>query len=147
MCLWLHYQKGFFLLLFLWYIYFSFLVLFCVFKYHAIPSLNFNLSCFSSSESIANFDDFYGLFRDYHCGLLGYQSTKKARVMTSQGDPQPHSFFRPALFSRDATASKNAEPSGGAVLHSTYSSSFFAGNNKTAALSDSQKGKNSLAVH
>lgn len=78
---------------------------------------------------------------DYHCVLLGYQPRKKHRVMTSQGALQPHSFFRPVLFSRDATASKNAELSGGAILHSsTHSSSFFAGNKKTASHSDPQKG-------
>lgn len=143
--------KRFFSVLYFWLLYFAFLVFFCVFKYHAIQVLILTIMFFfigiHCKFQWGTMPFFYGFFRDYHCGLLGYLSTKTTHAKTSQDDPHPHSFFQPNLFSRDANASKNAEPSGGAVLHSTHSSSFFDGNNKTASHSDSHKGKNSEGVH
>lgn len=86
---------------------------------------------------------FLGFFRDYHCGLLGYQVKKKPRTMTSQSDSGQHNtFFKPVLLGRDSSASSNAEilPSGGANRRPTANSSDFLTNGQHSSHFDSQKG-------
>ncbi|XP_059643258.1 protein MICRORCHIDIA 6-like isoform X2 [Cornus florida] len=70
---------------------------------------------------------------DYHCGLIGYQPTKKPRVsMLSQAssDCRPHTFTQPVVLSRSSSAIGSIRPaSAGEVLQhpSAASSNFLVG--------------------